>query len=59
MRGEKEKYGGFVLRMVPKRNHESMMQPIRRNIGIFAKENLRLDCFGGGQALRTVPDLPT
>jgi hypothetical protein len=45
-RKNKGNYEELVLYRVPKKNHEPMLQTIRRIIDIFAKENVRFDCFG-------------
>ncbi len=47
-------YVEFVLYRVPKKNHEPMLQTIRRIIGIFAEEDVRFDCF----SLMGSEDLP-
>ena len=45
-RRDKGNYVEFVLYRIPKENHEPMLQTIRRIIDIFAKEDVRFDCFG-------------
>ncbi|TVP39010.1 DUF1428 family protein [Candidatus Nitrosocosmicus arcticus] len=45
-RREEGNYVEFVLYRIPKKNHEPMLQTVRRIIDIVAKEDVRFDCFG-------------